>query len=726
MRFTLQHDTADCGPACVRMICSHYGREVPLARLRTLTGQTREGVSVLGLRTCLEGLGMEVQAVMPNLQQLREDVPLPAILHWDQRHFVVLTHVSRRWLHKGWRYHIADPAFGRASYTEVEMAKRWLAGERGVCVTATPTDAFYAQAASELQAKTSGFTAFLRRYAVPRIGSLGLIAVCMMVGLLVSVATPLLTQRIVDGGIGERNIPLIVALAVGQLALLLGAFLASVVSDRVSLLLQTRVTIDILSDYLVRLLRQPITFFETKSSGDYWQRIADHARLQQFVTSSTLTSLFSVVSIPVLLCVIGWYSLSVCGIYIVLTVAALAWVAMFFRRRKQLDFERFQVSADNQNRLYELSEGIEDIKLSVIEEWKLSEWRALQRKIYSISRRALTIEQWQDAGYTFLSSLRGLLITAWTAIEVVEGRLSIGEMVSIAAIAGQLSAPLNQLVGFLRSLQDARISLERSAEVSDTFDNTQSAYPQLPACEPSFQLSHVSYNYSPIGEGDDVLTDLSFNIPAGKMTAIVGESGSGKTTLLKLLLRFYEPSAGSIRFGGHDLQDIDAAALRCACGVVMQGGFLFSDTLRQNILLGAADDAEQLQTTLRVACLDDLVAQLPLGLDTKIGSEGINVSGGERQRIMLARAVFKQPRVLILDEATSSLDAATEKRITLNLAAACKGVTRVVVAHRLSTVRQADNIIVLRKGHVVEQGTHEELSKARGHYWQLVRSQLEL
>ena len=498
------------------------------------------------------------------------------------------------------------------------------------------------------------------------------------------------------------------------------------ISSHVSLYMSTRININILSDYLGKLLKLPMTFFDTKSVGDYQQRLGDHGRLQNFITYSTLQTLFSIVSAPFYLAIIGWYSMVILSVYLLLTGLSTVWMIYFFRRRKALDYEQFKVNSENQNKQYELMSGITDIKLNGYDDYKMEEWRTLQERSYQMNVKMLKLGQIQETGFTLIGQLRNIFITCWIAAEVVNGHLTLGMMMSISAIIGLVNGPLSQLIGFLQQFQDAKISLERSEEVHLCANEDSIAQVDIPIDTPQdIEVNNLTFSYTG-SIGQPALKNVSFTIPAGKKTAIVGESGSGKTTLMKLLLKFYEPTKGEIKLGGKNLKNFSAKSIRRASGIVMQDNFIFSDTIKRNIILGEQENNEQLKRALTTACLNEFIKKQPLGVNTKIGAEGIGVSGGEKQRIMIARAAYKRPAYLMLDEATSSLDAENEKNITQNLENDFKGRTQIVIAHRLSTVKNADRIIVLRNGEVVEEGNHAELIAQHGYYYQLIHNQLEL
>lgn len=721
--FTRQFDQMDCGPACIRMVAAAHGRHYPLSYLRSLSHLTREGVSVAGIRDALAQIGMESLSFEMTLEQLREKCPLPAILHWEQNHFVVLYEAKRsRWSGR-WHYSVANPAYGKHTFSEESFSRFWLNGEKGVVVAISPTEDFYSR--KDVKEKHS-LVRFARRYVWPYKWEMSQSALGMLFGLFLSLVTPFLTQAMVDDGIGLRDMSLIVSIMLAQLFIFFGTFSMGLISSWVSLYMSTRINISVLSDYLTKLLRLPMTFFETKSVGDYQQRLGDHGRLQSFVTYNTLSTLFALVSVPFYLVIIAWYSPVILAAYLLLTAASTGWMMWFFRRRKALDYEQFRISSENQNRQYELLQGITDIKLNAYDDYKMEEWRSLQERQYGMSQKVLRLEQVQSTGFMLIGQLRNIFITCWIAAEVVNGELTLGMMMSISAIIGQVNGPLSQLIGFLQQLQNARISLERSEEVHLCQNEDTPQQAELPADRPlDIRVSDLSFSYT--GRiGTEVLSHIDLHIPAGSMTAIVGESGSGKTTLMKLLLKFYAPTSGEICLGDRPLSHYTAKSVRQAAGIVMQDNFLFSDTVARNIMLGEAPDEKRLAEAVHVACLDDYVARQPLGLLTKVGSEGIGVSGGEKQRIMLARAAYKHPCYLLLDEATSSLDAENERRITEHIAQRFAGCTRIVIAHRLSTVRHADQIIVLRHGRVVEAGTHDALVKRRGYYYELIHNQLEL
>lgn len=723
MKFTRQFDQMDCGPACIRMVASAYGKDYPLSYLRSLSHLTREGVSVAGIRDALNHIGADSASFELTTEQLREKCPLPAILHWEQNHFVVLYDIRQgRWRGK-WKYYVANPAYGKHAFTEESFERFWLNGEKGVVIAIEPREEFYEKKPVK---ERHSLIRFARKYVWPFRWELSQSAFGMLFGMLLSLVTPFLTQAMVDDGIGMRDMGLILNILFAQVFIFIGTFLMGLISSHVSLYMSTRISINILSDYLTKLLKLPMTFFETKSVGDYQQRLGDHGRLQGFITYGTLQTFFSIVSAPFYLVIIGLYSPVVLCVYLFLTGLSTLWMTYFFRHRKSMDYERFKINSENQNKQYELMSGITDIKLNAYDDYKMEEWRRLQERSYHMNVKMLKLGQIQDTGFTVIGQLRNIFITCWIAAEVVNGNLTLGMMMSISAIIGLVNGPLSQLIGFLQQFQDAKISLERSEEVHLCANEDTPRQEEVPCGRPlDIEVRNLTFSYTG-SIGKPALQNVSLSIPTGKMTAIVGESGSGKTTLMKLLLKFYEPDRGEILLGGKSLSEYSAKSMRRASGIVMQDNFVFSDTIRRNVILGEESDDSRLREALTIASLDDFIEGQPLGVNTRIGADGMGVSGGEKQRIMIARAVYKHPAYLMLDEATSSLDAENESRITSNLEAAFSGRTRIVIAHRLSTVKNADQIIVLRHGRVVEQGTHSALVEQHGYYYRLIQNQLEL
>lgn len=724
-----QLDAMDCGPTCLRMIARHYGKEYSLPTLRRLCHITRGGVSMLGISEAAEAIGFRTKAVKIDIDMLAREVPMPCILHWNQRHFVVCHRVTRGL--RGRRFHIADPASKKIVYSEEEMLRCWGAeGEgaerRGAVLALAPGPDLESRSDPDATARRSMrfFLGYLRPYG----REIGLLAAGMLLASVLQLIFPFLTQSLVDTGINGRNLRFIVLILIAQLVLTASQTAVDFVRGWIMLHVTARINISLISDFLCKLMRLPLDFFDTRNVGDILQRIGDHGRIEQFLMGSSLSTLFSMVNFLVFAVVLAVYSPLVLGIFLAGNSCYILWVTAFMKRRRDLDIRRFEQAAAEQSSLVQMVTAMQEIKLNNCERRKRWQWERIQVKLFDIGLRGQALGQVQQAGSVFFNQATGIVISYIAARGVVEGTMTLGMMVSLTYIVGALNGPVNSFIGFIRQWQDAKISLERLNEIHSRRDEEQGieAKGEVPAGDADLRLEGVSFAYDGT-ERSRVLHDISLTIPAGKVTAIVGASGSGKTTLLKLLLGFYAPDRGRITVGGRDLADINPHSWRAVTGAVVQDGFIFSDTIAGNIAVDAdRPDRERMRRAAATACIDTFIDSLPLGYDTKIGMEGCGISQGQRQRILIARTVYKSPRYIFFDEATNALDANNERAIMGNLAGFYRGKTVVTVAHRLSTVRDADCIVVLDGGRIAELGTHSQLVERRGLYYNLVRNQLEL
>lgn len=713
----------DCGPTCLRMVAKYYGKNFSLQKLRDISGINKEGVSLLGISEAAEKIGFRTMGSRLGVEQLAE-AELPAILHWNQNHFVVLRKIK-----KG-KYYIADPGKGLIEYTKAEFLQRWLSTQndghgQGIALMLSPSPAFYEQEGD----KSEGLNfSFLLRYLYRYKQLVAQLFVGLGVGSLLQLIVPFLTQSVVDIGINTRNLNFIYIILIAQTMLFLGRTSVDFIRSWILLHISTRINISILTDFLIKLMKLPMSFFDTKMTGDIMQRMNDQKRIESFLTGSTLNTIFSMFNLVVFTGVLAYYNVNIFIIFLASSILYSAWVVAFLKRRRELDFKRFDISSKNQSSIVQLIGGMQEIKLNNCEQQKRWEWERLQAGLFKFSIKSLSLGQIQQAGAFFINEGKNILITFLVAKSVIDGQLTLGGMMAIQYIVGQVNSPIEQLLGFIQQLQDAKISLERLNEIHQMEDEEpvdKSFLKELPT-DQSIAINNLSFTYPGAGN-EPVLKGIDLDIPHGKTTAIVGMSGSGKTTILKLLLRFYVPQKGDIKVGATHLDQIGYGYWRKQCGTVMQDGFIFSDSIAKNIAVADEyPDMAKLQHAIKVANIGDLIESLPLGLNTKIGAEGNGISQGQKQRILIARAVYKDPAYIFFDEATNALDANNESVIMQNLEDFFKGRTVVVVAHRLSTVKNADNIVVLDKGVIIEQGTHAELTKKRGEYYNLVKNQLEL
>jgi ATP-binding cassette, subfamily B, bacterial len=730
-----QLDQMDCGPTCLRMIAEHFGKKYGLQYLRERCYITREGVSMKGIAEGAKSIGLDTMTVKIPFESLEGkasllDVPTPCIVHWNQNHFVVVYKVTKTHV---W---VADPAESTFKLTRDVFKKAWCSdGDKGIVLIVETTPAFYED---ENTKYTEGGSkpnpqrrslSFLLNYLRPYRRLLLQIVVGMLIGLSLQFVTPFLAQSVMDIGIVNRNLDFVYLILAAQTMLFLSQTSVSFIESWIFLHISSRVNIALVNDFLSKLLRLPIAYFETKMMGDIMQRIEDQSKIESFLTYSTLSVAFSTVNLLVFGTILLLFNAQIFFVFLVSSVFYAAWVFFFLRIQKELNYSNFQQMSENQQSLIELMEGIPEIKLQGSEDKRRSKWNMLQFKLFKLNVRTMIVGQQQSAGAIFITQAKDIIISFLSAKAVIEGDLSLGMMMSIQYIVGQVNAPFHQLVGFVHTVQDAQISLERLAEIHDTADEEASISQNAPSTLPpsgDIIIRDMSFKYDAIGK--NVLKDINLYIPEGSVTAIVGTSGSGKTTLMKLLLGFYKPTEGTIQIGGTiPLTNISPKLWRRQCGAVMQNGFIFGDTIANNIAeCDDTPDQARLAWATRMANLDEFVQNLPSGFNTKIGAKGSGISGGQQQRLLIARAIYRNPRYIFLDEATSALDSNNEKVINDNLQEFYRGRTVFIVAHRLSTVVQADQIVVLHNGEMVEIGNHSALVSKRGFYYNLVKNQLEL
>jgi len=715
-------DMMDCGATCLRMVFKYYGQSVSIHKIRKLCQTTKYGVNMFGISEAAEKLGFRTYGVQLNLEQLGE-VELPCILHWNQNHFVVLYKIR-----KG-RYYISDPATGLVSYGEKEFAKNWYSTKElhsGLSLLLSPSPNFYQLDDDEAELTLEWgkmFTYFFRYKRLFIQLFLG-----MILGTVLQLITPFLTQSVVDIGINTKNISFINLILIAQLMLFIGSSSVSFIRSWIMLHISTRVNISILTDLLIKIMKLPMSFFDLKTHGDLMQRMSDQQRIETFLTGDTLNTLFSLINMLIFGTLLVIYNKTIFIVFFVATILYTLWILFFMKYRRELDHKRFKIGSENQTYMVEMIQSIKDIKLNNAQKQKRWGWEALQAKLFQFKVKSLALSQYQTFGSMAINQTKAILITYISAKAVIDGEITLGGMMAIQYIIGMVNGPVESLLSFMQSYQDAKISMERLNEIYETEEeeDVRKDYLSKLPTKRDIEIRNLTFRYYGAGN-EPIFNKLNLTFPSGKTTAIVGTSGSGKTTILKLLLRFYNYEEGEILVGGKRLEHLDFSLWRDSCGAVLQDNYIYADTIERNITINDEFPNEQrLQNAITIANLDEFIAEQPFGIATKIGTAGKGVSQGQRQRLMIARAVYKEPEFIFLDEATNSLDANNEKVIIENLDRFFKNRTVVVVAHRLSTVKNADNIVVIEKGVVVEQGTHIELTQIKGRYFELVKNQLEL
>ncbi len=799
MKWIKQHDSMDCGPTCLAMVSKHYKKNISIQMLRDKTQIGKEGVNLLGISEAAESIGFRTKSVRITYKELCKDALLPAILHWSQNHFVVAIPQKTN----GKKFTVADPAKGIITYTKEEFLQHWISNktdgeEEGIALLLEPTPAFYSheeEVTSNKDEKVKlGFNTIFS-YVTPYKKLVVQLFLGLGVASILQLILPFLTQSVVDVGVNTANIHFVYIVLLAQLALFAGRMVIEFVRSWILLHISTRINVSILTDFLIKLMKLPVSFFDSKKTGDVLQRMNDHSRIESFLTGSSLNVLFSLVNLIIFSIVLAVFNVYIFAVFAIASVLYAIWVVLFLKKRKELDYKRFEIASQEQSATIQLIQGMQEIKLNGGEQPMRWNWERLQAKLFKFSMRSLSLNQWQQSGAFFINESKNIVITFLSAKAVIDGQMTLGSMLAVQYIIGQLNSPIEQMIGFIQSWQNAKISMDRLNEIH-TIEDEEPGYKNLlkelpfafrrqivgggspsqtlprregfasaqgqlndehnlysslkfsedeitklsqnsEGCADGLSpvggvgggcvgLSNISFTYPGAGN-EPVLQNINLQIPKGKTTAIVGTSGSGKTTLLKLLLKFYEAQKGEIKLGNTPLMHMSHKTWRAHCGVVMQESFIFSDTIAKNIAVGVEKiDMEKLHHAVSVANILEFIESLPLGFNTKIGAEGTGISMGQKQRILIARAVYRNPEFIFLDEATNSLDANNETLIINNLASFLKGRTVIIVAHRLSTVKHADQIVVLNKGAISEKGTHQELVNLRGEYFTLVKNQLEL
>ncbi|MFT4523554.1 MAG: ATP-binding cassette subfamily B protein [Bacteroidia bacterium] len=721
-----QPNIMDCGPTCLRIISKHYGRDYSLRYLREISYTSREGSSLSQLASAAEIIGFRTLGAKISYSQLVDEAPMPCIVLWDNNHFIVVYRVTKD------KVYVSDPGMGLITYTKTEFLEHWIgyksgAEEKdGIVLLFETTPEFYGKEPDEVH-ETVGFE-MLKPYIRPHKRYMWQIFMGLLAGSVMSLIMPFLTQSVVDIGIRNRDIHFVYLLLFAQLFLFFGSSAIGLIRGWLMMHMSSRINISMIADFFTKLMKLPISYFDTKMTGDILQRISDHVRVQQLLTGSAMSILFSLMNIIIFGLIIFFYDPKIFLIFFAGSVLYIGWVVIFLKRRAILDYKRFALESQNQDKILELINGMQETKMHNAERPMRWSWEGIQARLFKHELSRLRLAQIQSFGANVINEVKNILISFVTASLVISGEITLGAMLSISYIIGQLNGPISDIVSFMHSLQDARLSLERIGEIQNRADEEpvdKNVIREVPESS-DLELNKVSFQYSG-PESGWVLKNLNLKIPARKITAIVGGSGSGKTTILKLLMKFYEPTRGVINYGAYDLSKLAFRTWREKCGVVMQEGFIFDDSIAKNIAVGHDEiDQDRLVEAAEIANIREFIESLPLAYNTKIGQNGVGVSGGQKQRILIARAVYKDPEIIMFDEATSALDSKNERIIMENFEKWFNNRTVIIIAHRLSTVKNADQIAVVDAGRVIEVGNHEELLALKGSYYSLVKNQLEL
>lgn len=715
-----QMDSQDCGPACLKIIAKHFGKFYSLQSLRDKCGITKEGVSLLDLSTGAESIGLRTLAIKCTIDDVVNSVPFPAIIFWKDSHFVVVYHANKKYI---W---VSDPAKGRIKYTHEEFKKGWYqkGAKQGVLLAIEPTAEFKDSKAEREQRKNT-FSNILK-YFTPYQRNFTLIFVIMLLVTALQGMLPFISKAVIDVGIKTSDVNFINMVLIGNISILLSVMIFNVIRDWILMHITARVNIALISDYLIKLMKLPVTFFENKLLGDILQRAQDHERIRSFIMNNSLSLIFSILTFVVFSIILLIYNAIIFYIFISGSILYAGWVLLFLNIRKKMDWEYFELLSKNQSYWVETVSSIQDIKIYNYEKHRRWKWEEIQARLYHVNKRVLAITNAQNLGAQFIESIKNMGIVFFCATAVIKGEITFGVMISTQFIIGMLNGPLVQFINFIVSAQYAKISFLRINEIKQLEDEEEllsvGSTTILPENK-SLILDNVNFQYT--ANSPLVLHNIYLHIPENKVTAIVGGSGCGKSTLLKLLVRLYKPSYGDIKMDKMNVNAINLRQWRSMCGVVMQDGKIFSDTILNNIVLDDEHiDYEQLRKVCRIAQIEDEINAMPKGFETNIGENGRGLSGGQKQRLLIARALYRNPQYLFLDEATNALDTINEKKIVEALNNAFLQRTVIVVAHRLSTIRNADQIVVLDKGYIVEVGNHDSLMERKGHYFQMIASQM--
>lgn len=722
-----QLESNDCGPACIQMIAAYYKKKYSLSTIKSYCDMTRIGISLRDIIHCGKEIGFEIASVNVNIEEVHR-MPLPAILYLRKGHYVVLEKIKKK--KGGYSYNLVDPDYGRVKMQEEHLAEKWMSNGRGIAAVLAPaknwSDAII-EVPEEKWTNRKMYKAIIdiiRNYKRNFLW----IALLTLIVVMTNWAMPLLLKNTIDNGIMKKDINVVWTMLFGQFLFFLGFMFAGNISNLLTTKTSIKIDLKFISAYFDKIIRLPMKFFDIGLRTDLIQRLSDQSRISGFITGNLLSIVFAVLNVIVFSALLLIYNYEIFLIFISFSLVSFCYNSYFILKRKYIDYASFSVDSERNNAVHEMIMGMSEIKINNAQRARIAIWRRLEDKMNKLRIKLIYLDYYMSNGASLLSRLRDIVLTGLCALLVIQGSMTMGTMMMISFLLGQLAAPVNELISFAKNVQDAKLSCIRLNDIYEKPNETNDESINLCGIGISKGLKFVDASFKYAGISSPyVLQNISLEIPVGQITAIVGASGSGKTTLLKLMLGFYYPDKGDLLVDQNKMKDLNLDSWRDKCGVVMQDGRIFSGTVSENIAFAfEKPDFERLEYATQIACINERIKKLPMGYNTGIGETGIDLSGGEKQRIFIARAVYKNPDFVFFDEATSSLDANTERLIMENLRSFYKGRTAVIIAHRLSTVKHADNIVFMDSGRVMEQGTHEELLKLEGMYYGLVKNQLEL
>jgi ATP-binding cassette subfamily B protein len=728
LKFYHQLTSTDCGAACLAMITSFFGKKYALPQIKALFEFTRIGVTMQDIVDSSQKTGFDAKVLKLTTEELMT-FPFPVILYWKQEHFLVYECVKEQ--KNDTIFYLSDPAYGRVKLNKSDFESAWKGtNDKGIAVALQPNENFEKiQLLSNTKKSLFSLPIYtqIKAFFAKNKSRYLFAFLLIIIGLAANWAIPFIFQRVIDDGISSKQINVVLYFLLAQFVLFLSYFFSDFLSNLILTKFNFILSVELKQSLLKKLMKLPINFFDTRLNTETLQRIGDQNKIQQFVTWKGIEFVLNVLNIIIFGSILLYYNYIIFIVYFFLTILSVLWILLFLKRRAILEYAMFLKQSENSNIIYEFIMNMPEIKINNAQTKTINRITKLQEGLNKLELRSLFLNIYQLIGVHFLSKFKELISIAICAYFIINGNMSLGVLLSVSYVIGQLVSPTNNLIYSVKDVQDAKIANERISEIHDNEneDVGKNHHIKNTAID-NIHISNLSFKY-PGKFSPYVLQNINFSIKKNTVTAIVGASGSGKTTLLKLLLAYYHIEHGNIYLNDKNINEIFSDEWRNNCGIVLQDGKIFSGTIAENIAISDPEiDLDKLIRVCKASSILDFISHLPMKFDTKIGSSGIQLSGGEMQRILIARALYKNPQFIFLDEATSSLDAENEKIIHDNLQEFFVGKTVLIIAHRLSTVKNADQIVVLKNGQICEKGTHTQLVINKGEYFNLVKNQLEL